>query len=83
MKLMNKEFCVDIDICEEKKDGKCMKCKDIIGKNGYSFCANEIFGCLESVIDDCLRCDDMEYLDECTECKEGYQNTFNGCEKID
>ena len=74
-------FCVDKDYCEEKKDGKCLKCKDIIDEDGYEFCANEIFGCIQSVIDNCLRCDNLEDLYECTECKEGYNKTFLGCIK--
>ena len=75
-------YCVDIDICEEKKEGKCLKCKDLISENGYQYCANQIFGCLES-IDNCLRCDNLENLYECTECKEGYKKGEYGCEKIE
>ena len=79
---LNKDgYCVDIDYCEEKKDGKCIKCKDIISDNNYSFCANEIFGCLESAEDNCLRCDNLDNLYECTECKEGYYKKFKGCRK--
>ena len=74
-------YCVDIDFCEEKKDGKCLKCKDIISENGYEFCANEIFGCLDNSIDNCLRCDNLNDLYSCTECKKGYKLTTNGCEK--
>ena len=75
-------YCVDIDFCEEKKDGKCIKCKDIILDN-YSLCANEIFGCLKSPQDNCLRCDNMDYLFECTECREGYIKTDYECQKIE
>ena len=78
-----KGFCVDIDYCEEKKDGKCVKCKDILSKNQYEFCANEIFGCLESAKYNCLQCNNLENLYECTECKEGYKNTILGCIKTD
>ena len=78
---LNEEgYCVDIDICEEKKEGKCLKCKDLISPNGYGYCANQIFGCIEIGTDNCLRCDNLELLYECTECKEGYKKTWSGCE---
>ena len=81
-KLNEEGFCVDNDICEEMKNNKCLKCKDISSVNGYKFCANEIFGCLETVHENCLRCDNMENLYECTECKDGFKKTANGCLKI-
>lgn len=79
---LNEEgFCVDSDFCEEQKDGKCLKCKDLI-INYYSLCLNDIFGCITSFQDNCLRCDDLEDLGECTECKEGYVKKDYMCEKI-
>ncbi len=81
---MNEEgYCVDIDFCEEMKDGKCMKCKDILSVNNFPFCANEVFGCLETTKDNCLRCDNLDNLYDCTECKEGYIKTAFGCVKSD
>ena len=74
-------YCVDIDICEEKENGKCKKCKDIISKYGYGYCANEIFGCLESSSIGCKICDNLLDLYECTECKEGYYNSNGYCIK--
>ena len=68
---------------KKKKDGKCIKCKDMLSINGYSFCANEIFGCIESAKDNCLKCDNLEDLFECTECKEGYKKSNYGCLKIE
>ena len=81
---VNKEGnCVDIDYCEEKKDGKCLKCKDLI-INDLFLCSNEMFGCVRTYIEDCLRCDDLDIFFECTKCKEGFR--FNRkeykCEKI-
>ena len=73
-------YCVDIDYCENKKDGKCLKCKDII-VDYYSLCANEIFGCIRSSQDNCLRCDNLEDLDDCTECMEGYTKKDFRCIK--
>ena len=75
--LNDEGLCVDIDICEEKIDGKCNKCKDIISPNGNNYCANEIFGCLETPIYDCLRCDNLTDLYECTEYKKrNYISSF-------
>ena len=82
--IQNEEgYCIDIDICEEKKKGICSKCKNIISTNGYKYCANEIFGCLESPHENCLRCDNLENLYECTECQKGFKNAINGCIKED
>ena len=76
-------FCVDIDYCEKKEDGKCIKCKDILSPNEYEFCANEVFGCLESAHDNCLRCNNLENLYECTECKEGYKKNGQSCLSVE
>ena len=75
-------YCVDVEYCEEKKDGKCLKCKDIIIDN-YSLCANELFGCIRSASDNCLRCDNLDDLYDCTKCQEGYDKTRFSCEKIE
>ena len=77
-----KGYCEDIDYCEEKKNGKCLKCKNII-LDYYSLCANEIFGCIRSAQDNCLRCDNLEDLFECTECEEGYIKNGYHCEKVE
>ena len=76
----DKGYCIDINFCEEKnEEGICTKCKDIKSPNGYNYCANEIFGCLETVYQNCLNCNNLKNLFECTECKEGYSKTNNGC----
>ena len=58
-----------------------MKCKDILSINDYPFFANEIFGCIESYKDNCLRFDNLEDLYECTQCKEGFTKSDYGCFK--
>ena len=79
-KLNEEGYCVGIDVCEEKENGKCKKCKDIIKENGYEYCANEIFGCLESVSKNCLRCNNLTDLYQCTEYNEGYHfDLYNFC----
>ena len=72
-------FFVDIDICKEKENGKCKKCKDIVSDDGYEYCTNEIFGCLEIGAFNCLRCDNLLDLFECIECKEGYEIKYGCC----
>ena len=81
---LNEEgYCNDINYCEEKVDGKCVKCKSEIGKYDNYYCANEIFGCLENSSENCIRCDNLNNLYECTKCKEGYKSVNNDCEKIE
>ena len=76
-------YCIDNSFCEEKdEEGICLKCKDTNNENGYHLCSNNIFGCLKTRYDNCLRCDNLKSLFECTECKEGYTKKNYGCEKI-
>ena len=56
-----------------------MKCTEEYNKNGFTYCANNIFGCVESVDDQCLRCDNLLELYSCTECREGYELRFGNC----
>ena len=67
-------YCVDVERCEEKENGICEKCgsdeKSIL--NGYYYCANEIYGCLKTIIVGCKQCNDFNNLFSCTECHDGY-----------
>ena len=72
-------YCVDATRCIDKEDGECLRCTDELNKNGYSYCANKVFGCVESVDDECVRCDDLLHLYFCTECKDGYDLYYGGC----
>ena len=77
-------YCVDALRCLEKKDEKCLKCNDTINEYGFSYCANQIFGCVESFYNNCLRCDDLYDLHKCTECREGFVPTLDGgCREIE
>ena len=77
-------YCVDNSRCLEEKDGKCLKCTEEENENGYSYCANEIFGCVESIWEGCLRCDDLLDIFSCTKCKEGYVDALSGgCNPIE
>ena len=77
-------YCVDVMRCIEKENDKCMRCTDDINENGFTYCANNVFGCIESAFEGCLRCDNLLNLFECTECKEGYfkLSHFPDCQKI-
>ena len=71
-------FCVNMANCEENKDGKCLKCDSEKTENGYFYCANDVFGCIEGHFENCVKCNNLLDLYECTECKEGYEKSLNG-----
>jgi len=72
--------CVNLDDCENSKDGKCLTCKNEQSKDGYFYCANEVFGCINGHFKNCLRCDNINDLFECTQCKEGYgKDQYGAC----
>lgn len=48
-----------------------------------SFVLINFYGCVETLAENCLRCDDLYDLDLCTECAEGYiLNDDNKCVKL-
>ena len=75
--------CINMGVCEEEKDGICMKCKDNTKSTLNGYCSNKVFGCMEIIYNKfCLRCDDIFNFNNCTECQEGYNKTFyGGCRK--
>ena len=76
-------YCEDAKRCEEKKDGKCLKCKNDDFEDGKNYCANEVFGCISTVLQNCVRCDNILDLYSCTECEEGYEpNPFGVCYRV-
>ena len=76
----NNGFCVDNKRCDEKdENGICVKCKDEV--NDY-YCANEVYGCLKTIIMGCKQCNDFKNLYSCTECREGfYLNDEKKCNR--
>ena len=68
-------YCIDIERCiERNEDGICLKCKN-------QYCANDIYGCIDSHYSNCIRCNNLYDLYACTECIEGYKvNIFGGCD---
>ena len=76
-------YCIDNKRCEEKKDGNCIKCKNDDFDEGKNYCANEVFGCIGTVLQNCIRCDDILDLYSCTECEEGYEpNLYGVCYRV-
>ena len=75
-------LCINLDYCEEKEDKECLKCKDdVYNEYGWhlSFCINKQFGCVENYNENCLRCDDIYDMDQCSECSEGYRVEEGEC----
>ena len=84
-KVNEEGYCVDVENCEEKKDEKCVKCKNKVSSDGYiiKYCANDIFGCVETTSKNCIKCNNLMRIYDCTECEEGYKinKYFGYCEK--
>ena len=78
-------FCIDAEYCIERENEKCIKCKNKINNDGYIskyFCANDIFGCVETSDITCEKCNFFEKKFACTKCIEGYiLNSFGNCIK--
>ena len=64
-------LCINLDDCEEKDNETCNKCKKYNYEDNL-LCANKNYGCVETLAENCLRCDDLDDLNICTECAEGY-----------
>ena len=79
--LTNQGLCLNNFDCELLIENTCIQCKkeDIYGNY---FCLNKEFGCVETLVEGCKRCDLYDF-NEYTECYKGYQlNEYNSCEKI-
>ena len=64
-------LCINEEDCNEREEDKCVECinKKHPWKNS---CLNIIFGCIETLDDNCYKCDDIFDFNKCTECYEGY-----------
>ena len=77
-------ICYDKVHCETFIDGKCCKCQNDNPWGYLGYCLNEEFGCVDTFLEHCIRCDDLMNLDVCTQCEEGYEiDEFGGCIKIE
>ena len=77
-------ICYDNEHCEIFQDEKCIKCQKDNPWGYYGYCLNEVFGCIDSFLEHCIRCDDIFNLDMCTQCEEGYEiNEYGECDEIE
>ena len=75
----NKEgLCYDEIHCDKKENEVCVKCQKEHQGGYYSYCLNKDFGCIDSFLKNCIRCDDIFNLDQCTKCEEGFEVDNNG-----
>ena len=76
--------CINLSKCIEKNNDECLKCSQEPNDEGFTYCANKIYGCILHPNYGCLRCDDLSNLYNCTECIEGYKKIGNYyyCAKI-
>ena len=79
--LSDDELCVDMEHCIEKdENGDCQKCKGKNDEEGF-FCLNSEFGCVKTLFDNCLKCDNILDFDKCSKCSENYKiNDYDICE---
>ena len=80
-------LCVDYEHCIEKnEDGTCKECHKLESEDdNYSYCLNDYFGCVGIFIgdDNCLECNDILDLNNCTKCNKGYiLDKFGYCTEI-
>ena len=69
-------ICVNKVECEKEENGKCVKCNEK-SRDNWDMCLNNVYGCVETNVKNCLRCDNILDFDECTECVEGYELSDN------
>ena len=75
-------ICYDDVHCEKNDEGVCTKCQKDNPFGYNSYCLNEVFGCVDTFLKNCIRCDNVLDLDLCTECEEGYDiDEYGDCIK--
>ena len=65
-------ICINLSKCTNKSKDECLQCTQEPDEDGFTYCANKIYGCILHIFDGCKRCDDILNLYNCTECNEGY-----------
>ena len=65
-------ICYDNVHCENKEGEICTKCQKENPYGYFTFCLNKVLGCVNTFVNNCVRCDNILDLDYCTECEEGY-----------
>ena len=64
-------ICVNKGDCAKEKNGECIKCNER-NYEGYFACLNKVYGCVDTLSQNCLKCDEIFDFSKCTECNEGY-----------
>ena len=75
-KVSENGLCKNLNDCEIEENSNCNKCKIKDYEDNF-LCSNKYYGCIETSTENCLRCDDLEYLYICTECVDGYILDYN------
>ena len=77
--LNDKGLCIDDIHCEEKENGVCQKCFAGEGEESY-YCLNTEFGCVKTIFDKCLKCDNILDFDKCNLCWNDFHlNDYDIC----
>ena len=71
-------ICYDYVHCEDKEEEICTKCQKKNSNGFFSYCLNDVLGCVDTFLKNCIKCDDILELDSCTECEEGFDLDENG-----
>ena len=77
---LNEEgLCYDYTHCIEEENGACQKCEPKEGEEGF-YCLNNEFGCVNTLFDNCLKCDNILDFDQCNQCLDNYiLNEYDKC----
>ena len=72
-------LCIDEEHCTYKEGGICKGCLN----DGYdTYCLNNYFGCVEIYSSNCMECNQILDLSNCTKCEPGYVlNDNSQCEE--
>ena len=77
-------ICYDDYHCIKNDDGECIRCQEENPDGYYTYCFNKVFGCIDSFLNNCIRCDNIFDMDSCTECEEGYEiDEYGECVEIE
>lgn len=69
-------LCFNENNCIEKNGDICIKCGNK-NDNSYS-CLNSVFGCVDTTIKNCIKCEDIYNFNNCTKCEEGMKLNDEG-----
>ena len=79
--VLKEGICFNEKDCIEKNGDTCIKCLN--SNNNIYSCLNEVFGCVDTLVKNCLKCDNLTNFNKCTQCDEGYElNERYECDKI-